>query len=150
MKMMQLTPDRQATFLTALCTVPPQIRDLILSLPPDVVDQLTTDDLQRFIVALGRPTANHLIDYRLSLPIGYRRFYIRFLCGRERRKISRIIAEGQANPWLVLAAMALLFWFMMTVTLALIVVGVYLLKTVLGIDLFDGPSFLHRLLLSDY
>ena len=141
-----LTIGRQPSVLSALSGAPPQIGDLVRALPPALVDQLTFADLQRLTAAVVRPGASHIIDYRLSLPFGSRRFYVRLLFGRERRKLSRLIAEGQTNPWLMLAAAVLLFWFMITVSLVFIAVGVYLLKTVLGIDLFDGPSFLHRLL----
>ena len=141
-----VTLDRQPSVLSALSTVPPQISDLVRALPPTLVDQLTFDDLQRLAAAVDRPSAQHIMDYRLSLPFGSRRFYVRLLCGRERRKLSRLIAEGQTNPWLTLAAAVLLFWFMITVSLVFLAVGLYLLKTVLGIDLFDGPSFLHRIL----
>ena len=141
-----VTLDRQPSVLSALSTVPPQISDLVRALPPTLVDQLTLDDLQRLAAAVDRPSAQHIMDYRLSLPFGTRRFYVRLLCGRERRKLSRLIAEGQTNPWLTLAAAVLLFWFMITVSLVFLTIGLYLLKTVLGIDLFDGPSFLHRIL----
>ena len=141
-----LTLERQLSVLSALSTVPPQISDLVRALPPTLVDQLTFDDLQRLAAAVYRPSAQHIIDYRLSLPFGTRRFYVRLLCGRERRKLSRLIAEGQTNPWLTLAAAVLLLWFMITASLVFLAVGLYLLKTVLGIDLFDGPSFLHRIL----
>ena len=141
-----VTLDRQPSVLSALSTVPPQISDLVRALPPTLVDQLTFDDLQRLAAAVDRPSAQHIMDYRLSLPFGTRRFYVRLLCGRERRKLSRLIAEGQTNPWLTLAAAVLLFWFMITVSLVFLAIGLYLLKTVLGIDLFDGPSFLHRIL----
>ena len=137
---------RQPSVLTALSAVPPQIVHLVRALPPHLADQLSFDDLQKLTAAVGRSGSRHIIDYRLSLPFGSRRFYVRFLCGRERRKLSRLIAEGQNNPWLVLAAATLLFWFMITVSLVIIAVGLYLLKTALGIDVFDGPSFLHRCL----
>ena len=149
MKMVELPIDRRATLLSALSATSPHIGDVVQALPPSLVDQLTLDDLQRIIAATSQPRALHLLDYRLSVPLGSRRFYLRVLCGRERRKLSRLIAEGQTNPWLTIAATALIFWFMMTVSLALIVVALYLIKTALGIDLFDGPSFLHRLIFYD-
>ena len=149
MTLVALNFDGRAAVLAALSAAPPQVGDVVRALPPDLVDQLTVDDIERIIAAMGQSRARHLIDYRLSVPLGSRRFYFRLLCGRERRKISRLIAEGQTNPWLVIATAALIFWFMMTVSLALIVVILYVVKSALGIDLFAGPSVLHGLFFDD-
>ena len=137
--------DRRALMLSIVSTAAPQVDTLVRVLPQKLIDQLTLDDLQRISAAIGPSRAPHIIDYRLSVPLGSQRFYFRVLCGRERRKLSRLIAEGQTNPWLVIVAAAMAFWFMMTMSLACIVVITYLVKSALGIDLFDGPSPLHRL-----
>ena len=149
MKVMESPLDGRSHLLSIADTSAPQVRNFLRALPQELIERLTFDDLRRLGAAIHQPRAQHIVDYRLSIPLGGRRIYFRILCGWERRKLSRLIAEGQTNPWLVIAAAALTFWFMMTMTLACIAILVYFVKTAMGIDLFDGPSFLHKLFFYD-
>lgn len=47
----------------------------------------------------GRGIAKHAVELRRSLPLpGGRRFYLVFLCGRERRGIARLHGHGEGSP----------------------------------------------------
>jgi hypothetical protein len=87
---------------------------------------------------------NHRIDLRVSIPVPTGRWYVTIVAGPERRSAQRLRAEGQTH-WLRQAAiyamlMALMLW------LVVCVFGlVYLLKSALGIDLFEGNSPFHAL-----
>ncbi len=46
----------------------------------------------------GRGTTKHAIELRRALPLpGGRRFYMVFLCGRERRGIPRLHGQGESS-----------------------------------------------------
>lgn len=89
-------------------------------------------------------TGNHRIDLRVSIPLPTGRWYVTIVAGPERRSADRLRSEGQTH-WLRQAViyimlMALLLWLA-----ACVIAIVYLMKSALGIDLFEGNSPLHFL-----
>ncbi len=89
-------------------------------------------------------TGNHKIDLRVSIPLPTGRWYVTVVAGPERRSADRLRSEGQTH-WLRQAViyimlMALLLWLA-----ACVIAIVYLLKSALGIDFFEGNSPLHFL-----
>ncbi|SMF63331.1 hypothetical protein SAMN06265365_12297 [Tistlia consotensis] len=80
---------------------------------------------------------NHLVDFRHSLPIGRKRFYLVVLFGHERRELDRLRAEG------VVSRSTTIFIYLLTLLiLAVPLVGLfYMLKTAAGIELpVDGSA----------
>lgn len=85
-----------------------------------------------------------VLNVSVPTPIGWYFFTIRF--GRERRTLDRLIGEGQIS----LAKLSLIYTLAMWAVLGLaglgVMVGIYILKSIAGIDLFRGASFLHDFL----
>ncbi len=85
---------------------------------------------------------NHKIDLRVSIPVPGGRWYVTVVAGPERRSYDRLRSEGQMQ-WLrqsviYIMMMALILWIT-----ACAVAVVYLMKSALGIDIFEGDSPLH-------
>ena len=91
------------------------------------------------------PRAPHVIAYRMSLPFLGRRYYFAVFAGREQRSLARLVAESQRKSWwhTTFSVSALLMCLSTGVMCAL--ATAYLVKSMLGIDLFDEHFFLHRL-----
>ena len=97
---------------------------------------------------LARPkSGRHLIAYRASSALFGRRFYISIFFGAEKRTDQRLTQEGRKKSFLGLLMMALtLVWVIFWATVVIIgfcVVALYLLKSAVGINLFEQDSFLH-------
>lgn len=79
--------------------------------------------------------AKHSVDIRKSFPWFGKRYYVVLLSGRDRRTAER---QGESK-WIVYATTVLLTTFVLAgVMLALL--ALYLLKSALGIDLFESFS----------
>ncbi|MGF1749680.1 hypothetical protein L4D74_13235 [Vibrio cionasavignyae] len=79
--------------------------------------------------------AKHSLDVRKTFPWFGKRYYVVLLSGRDRRATSR---QGESK-WLVYATTALVTTLLLTgVLLALL--ALYLLKSALGIDIFEDFS----------
>ncbi len=89
--------------------------------------------------------AQHALDFRVSLPAPGGGIYLVLLAGSEKRNATRLACEGQTHATRVSIA----FLFLTLVSLAFLGLGcitfLYIVKSMAGIDLFDGPSFLHNL-----
>mgnify|MGYP001815677861 CR=1 FL=1 len=88
-------------------------------------------------------TRYHAIDYRTSISFFGIPFYITFLMGRERRSRERLAMEGQTEVHRVALAHVILT---LVIALSFLAAGVcvlYLIKSAMGIDLFDGHFALH-------
>jgi hypothetical protein len=88
----------------------------------------------------------HLMDYRVSLPVPFAgQCYLVVLAGRERRNEARLAAEGYTRP----SRQATVYSIALVLLLAFSTFGIlsflYIIKSLVGIDLFDGPSTLHPL-----
>ncbi len=104
---------------------------------------VTASQLAAFIEANKPQAANHWVDYRVSIPWIGGGFYVRLFMGKERRNRSRLDAEGQVS--LPKTSIALIFFLWALCCLAMFgsVILLYLIKSTIGIDLFNGPSILH-------
>ncbi len=89
----------------------------------------------------------HAVAYRISTSFFGRRFYMAFFMGTERRGTERLEREGQihsfTNILFSLVGLAWLVFWVSAVAIGLSVIGMYVLKSAVGINLLDGPSFLH-------
>jgi hypothetical protein len=112
----------------------PFLKGLNERMPKDIRDTFTQDQLDALRVAFGaRQWGRHNVDLRGTFSFWRSRYYFVILFGRNRRDLSRIERRlsllGQA------AAVTAFLVFCMTVGL----LGLYLLKSALGINLF--PNF---------
>lgn len=91
------------------------------------------------------PRTEHAVAYRASFPLFRRRYYIAFFAGYEQRDDRRLAIEAQRKSWwhttFSLSAVAMFTCTLLMSTLAV----AYLLKSVLGIDLFEDHFFMHWL-----
>ena len=90
-------------------------------------------------------TRFHSIDYRTSISFFGIPFYVTFLMGRERRSRERLAEEGQTQVHRVAIAHIILTLLIGLSCIAAVACVLYLIKSAVGIDLFDGNSSLHEL-----
>lgn len=90
------------------------------------------------------PRGHHPAILRVSMPTPIGWLYFNIQVGRERRSLDRLAGEGQFS----LAKLSLFYTLAMWVIIGLIglgvMVGVYMLKSMAGINLMRGASFLHN------
>lgn len=92
---------------------------------------------------LDADTRYHAIDYRTSISFFGIPFYVTFLMGRERRSRERLAMEGQTQIHRVALAHIILTLVIAMSCVAAVACVLYLVKSALGIDLFDGHFALH-------
>lgn len=114
--------------------------------PADALDMPWHAQQAAIMSSLRASATPHAIDYRVSIPTGlWGSWYVVMLAGRERRNAARLAAEGQTS----LSRRTVLISAALLVLLAAALFGalcaLYLVKSLLGIDLFPGPSPLHAL-----
>lgn len=110
-------------------------------IPKDVAATFTDAQLDAVKRAFGaRSWGAHSIDLRFSLPLPWRRFYVVFLIGKERRDPGRLRLERVLRPLNVASFAFAVVAFVSLVSLPVLVLF-YLLKTALGVDLIsDGGA----------
>lgn len=115
----------------------PRLHKALLDMPSKYADSYSESQLIYFRLALiGKPWQQHFIDNRgtFYFPfIGWRFFYV-FLLGRNKRALNR--KEKQASMAVFLLSLVGFIVLSMVIGLLLL----YLLKSALGIDLFEGTS----------
>lgn len=97
----------------------------------------------------ARP-ANHRIrrrsfDIRLSMPWFGGRYYVRLLSGTERRHMGRLNAESQTGVVRLSLASGLILFAFFASALFGAAVFLYIVKSMLGINLFEAHSPFHRI-----
>ncbi len=113
-------------------------------IPGDVAASFTDAQLDAVKRAFGaRSRGVHSVDIRFSLPLPWRRHYVVFLLGKERRDPSRLRLERLLHPLSWVSSAFAVAAFASLVFLPLLVV-LYLLKTAMGIDLAPDGG-VHRL-----
>lgn len=115
----------------------PDIMSLLSRLPNDTASTLTDTQLSHLKVAIGSGQyRKHKIDIRGTIPVPFypSRVYFVFLMGRNVRNLSRQEKSIALTSILILTMIFLLF------SSALGLVIVYVLKSALGINLFEGFS----------
>ncbi|MFW8589450.1 3-phosphoshikimate 1-carboxyvinyltransferase [Glaciecola sp. 2405UD65-10] len=115
----------------------PEIKNILERMPEDVASSFTPKQLEHLHAALGvRSWKKHSIDLRstLSIPLTHVRIYYVFLIGKNRRELSR--REAKISAFTSAFVLSIFLTFSALVGLLLL----YLLKSALGINLFDGFS----------
>ena len=121
---------------------------LMAAVPQSATAAFTSAHLAALDVALAQTRqhpANHRIDFRASLPFFRKRYYVVLLAGKERRSLARIRRDGQDDTWRLSLAYGLLMTVVASCTMFCVVVVLYLVKSMLGIDIFPEHSWLHGL-----
>ena len=97
-------------------------------------------------IAASQASPPQAPSLKVSVPTPFGWFYLNVRAGRERRSLDRLMDEGQVSP----AKLSLVYTLAMWIAVGLIglggMVSIYLLKSFAGIDLLEGPSFLHDFL----
>ena len=117
-------------------------------IPQDIRDRLDEDQVARLLKMLPKADpARHSMTYRVSSRLFGKRFYVALFAGVEKRCPNRVMDAGEKR-WLLRLMMdaALFGWAMLCAVIFVVgfaVVGAYLLKSGLGIDLFEDHFILH-------
>ena len=114
----------------------PSIRSLLERMPKNIQSTFTDEQLTYLKIAIGaRQWGNHTVDCRGVVKFFKFRYYYVFLAGRNRRELSlkeqRIARLAQA---IILSSVA-------TLIILLTLLVLYLMKSALGINIFNGYSF---------
>lgn len=116
-------------------------------IPADIRATLHPSQVARLAQLLAPLPTEHGIDYRVSTAIFGQRFYLAVITGPELRTRARLVRAGQQRSFKWLMFDALLAYAAVSGVVVTVVVvsaiGAYLAKSALGIDLFEGQSFLH-------
>lgn len=110
----------------------PAVLNLLKRMPKHVQASFTEEQLSHLKVAIGaRQWGKHALDCRGVVRFFKYRYYFVVLAGRNRRQLSQ--AEKKASS----VAQAVV----VTITLFIILLIIYLIKSALGINIFQGFSF---------
>jgi hypothetical protein len=115
----------------------PDIMSLLSRLPQETASLLTDTQLSHLKVAIGSGQyRKHKVDLRGTLPVPFftYRIYFVLLMGRNIRSLSRQEKSIAVTSMLLLTVIFLVF----SATLDLVII--YVLKSALGINLFEGYS----------
>lgn len=108
-------------------------------IPPDIRATFTPSQVTAIENAIraSRPFQKHPVDMRGTIPLYFIRFYFVLLIGRDKRSQTRnkedvrrrkaALGSAMLSVYLVLSALAPIVLFLL-----------YILKSALGIDLFEG------------
>lgn len=120
----------------------PFLRMFFQRIPREVAASFTPVQLDAVKRAFGaRSPGAHTVDLRVSVPLGWRWFYVVLLAGPERRTFDRRALERLFRPvWTLANAVVLAFFLLMFAGGAFSVL--YVTKRALGIDVFPGIDML--------
>ena len=115
-------------------------------MPQNIWDTLT--DVQKTAVhaAITDRANTHIASLRSSFRVAGRRYYLALFFGHERRSLERLRNEGQLDPGEVSFIFSVLGILMLIFGIIFIALFVYMFKSLLGIDIMDGPSPMHALI----
>ena len=114
----------------------PAIRSLLERMPKNIQATFTDEQLAHLKIAIGaRQWGNHAVDCRGVVKLFKYRYYYVFLAGRNRRELSLKEQKIARFTQAIILSLAVTF----TTLLTLLVL--YLIKSAMGIDIFEGYSF---------
>ncbi|WP_420935749.1 3-phosphoshikimate 1-carboxyvinyltransferase [Alteromonas sp. A081] len=113
----------------------PNVQHLLERIPDKVANSFSDEQLAHLNTALaGRKWGNHKIDLRGTISFFRSRFYIVVLAGKDKRDLSR--EEARAGK--IIMALGLMVFVSFSILVGLFLL--YVLKSWLGINLFEGFS----------
>lgn len=114
----------------------PAIRSLLERMPKTIQTTFTDEQLAHLKIAIGaRQWGNHAVDCRGVAKLFKYRYYYVFLAGRNRRELSAKEKKITKITQAFILSSAVTFIILFTLLV------LYLLKSALGIDIFEGYSF---------
>lgn len=129
-----------------LSTSDPETRRIYARIPPSIWSALNIEQQRVLFTAIRGNPNNHLFSVRSSIRVPGRRYYLTIYFGRERRNLDRLRDEGQLDPGEVSIAYIIIGAVALVASIIPIGLGLYVIKSALGIDIFDGASPLHGLI----
>ena len=120
----------------------PAFGRMVRRIPPNIRQTFSAAQFEVISEAMQEQKRVHTVDFRVSVPFMWRRFYITLFAGEERRSSKRLAYERQLNA--VKAAIA----YIAAIAILFVFAGVplffflYLAKSIIGIDLIEGPGTL--------
>lgn len=119
----------------------PFVNDIIKNIPAEVRGTFSPQQKESLILAIvkARSKSHHLVDARITIPFFYKRFYVVFLLGKNRRrKIRQVLIERRQKNSLVSGLILMMMIILNTTSLATLGLGVvfYIIQSALGINLF--------------
>ncbi|MGB0465955.1 MAG: hypothetical protein ACPGF7_00320 [Pontibacterium sp.] len=126
----------------------------ISRIPPDIRQSLSDKQMTAIRNALlaQQESQRHSLDLRFSLPLFYRRYYFVLFCGRDRRRRTREIESIRYKLTPKPLTRLLLILSLGGVSAGLLVglvIGLYFLKSMMGIDLFPDFHFYELFITGD-
>ncbi len=119
----------------AKITSDPAVRSLLNRMPEVVQESFTEEQLVHLKVAIGaRQWGRHSIDSRGVVKFFKYRYYFVFLAGRNRRELNE---NEKKVAWIFQVVFISILTLIFIIVMALIL---YLIKSALGINLFDDFS----------
>lgn len=114
----------------------PAIRSLLERMPKNIQSTFTDEQLAHLKIAIGaRQWGNHTVDCRGVVKFFKYRYYYVFLAGRNRRELSAKEQKVARFTQALILSIAATFIILFTLLV------LYLIKSALGIDIFEGYSF---------
>ncbi len=135
-------PDAASSAPGQVISAHPAFDRMMARLPFSMRSSFTVEQMTALALASVPIDAPHLLDYRVSVPVLKRRYYVSLLIGRERRSMSRLVQSGQTKRRRIMAAYAVATCSLIVVSAMVIVIAAVLLKLLLGIDVIEGPGTL--------
>lgn len=124
------------------------LQRLLQAIPPSAGITFSNAHLSALDVAIERTRprqGRHSLDFRVSLPVLGKRYYLVLLGGKERRSRARLRSEGQDAARRLWIGYALVLGVLLSASVVFGIMLLYLAKSMLGIDLFDEHSVMHDL-----
>jgi hypothetical protein len=120
----------------------PFLRMFFSRIPIDVAKSFTRPQLDAIKRAFGaRSPGAHVVDLRLSVPLGWRWWYVVLLAGRERRTFDRYALERLFRPvWTAANVMVLIAFFVLFS--GAVFSTAYMTKRALNINIVPGIDML--------
>lgn len=128
---------------------PGPIAEVLQYVPDDVPFELSAHQIDVLNEALGRRrrARKHVIDYRGRLNWFGKRFYLTMLAGPEMRWPSDGTREFCPQKFALKVGSAVGLYMMAAGLLLPAIVILYFLKALAGVDLLEGPSLIHDMLI---
>lgn len=122
----------------------PAFDRMMANVPEEITQTFSDQQLVALSLASIPRVSPHVIDYRVSIPFFGKRYYLTVLAGRERRSRARLAREGQLMSGQVARLDATVLGVALAFGLIALAFGLYIVKSALGIDLFEGNSAMHE------
>ena len=115
-------------------------------LPQHIWDSLTEFQKTAIQAAIADQTTNHIAKLRSSFRVAGRRYYVAAFFGHERRSVERLRRDGQLDQTEVSFVLIILGFLMLIFGAMFVALFAYAIKSLIGIDIIDGPSPLHAII----